>query len=340
VLLILKKRGLMEKKGFRKNYDQAWKLALMARFKEMLQILWVDMYDLIDWSYDVEYLDKEFFQYIAGEQGKGQILDSLVKVKLLSKEIVFVLLHTEIQAQKDMDITHRIYRYRESLQERYRQIALLHILILLDKDPNYRPNACVGEYKPLGNIIIPIKTVKIIDYYRVLSYDNVHLQEKNIAYFFILLVLDSIYIKKSDQQAIFDAKKRLMKAMERCGYAEEDIRIAVLVSSFILVLGDPYFSEKWSKEVSMQKQLSSREVKWLVNEEAWSFKKGKGEGKLEGKREGIEEGQRLERLKLIKRLVLNGYSEQDALVLTDTSRLEYKRILLLFEGKEKREKKS
>jgi hypothetical protein len=44
-------------------------------------------------------------------------------------------------------------------------------------------------------------------------------------------------------------------------------------------------------------------------------------------------------LKVIKNLILTGFSEQEALKFTDTSRLEYQRFLLSSEGAEAKEKK-
>jgi hypothetical protein len=285
MLLILEKGGLVEKMTFRISFDQALKTALENRFKQMLQIFWVDMYDYIDWSYELEYLNKEFPRQSLSDEEKGQIVDSLVKVKVFSEETPFVILHTEIQAQKDVDMMSRMsrmFRYQKCVESRYRDIPVQQNLILADTDPFYRPDFYTLQNKPFVDIKIPVKTVKILDYYNQLTYDNVHLEQKNIAYFFILLILDGMFIGKHNQPAVFNAKKSLLEAMDRCGHREEDIRLVVLVASFVLVLRDLRLSEKWKEEVSMQKQLGSNAVKWFVNEEFWSFKEGKAEGKAEG----------------------------------------------------------
>jgi hypothetical protein len=225
------------------------------------------------------------------------------------------------------------------VENRYPDVPVQHLLMLADTDPFYRPDAFTVSNKPFDDISISIKTVKILDYYNRLTYHNVHLEQKNITYFFVLLILESMFTKKHNQQAVFNAKKSLLEAMNRCGHIEEDIILAVLVSSFVLVLRDSHLSEKWKKEVRMQKKLGVNAVKWFVNEEAWSFKKGKAEGKAEGVVAGMMIGQILERLRIIKNLVLMGFSEQEALKFTDTSLLEYQRFLFSFEGIEAKEKK-
>jgi hypothetical protein len=103
-------------------------------------------------------------------------------------------------------------------------------------------------------------------------------------------------------------------------------------SSLVLSLKDKILFKEWEKEVKMQQKSGSKVAEYFVNEECWSFKKGElrglKKGELRGFKRGQLQGRKLQSLEFIRKLISEGYSEEQALMMTGTSSLEYQQILL------------
>ena len=88
----------------RDDFDGAWKNMLSeARFASFVAFFLPDIYDLIDWSHSVEFLEQEL-RAITRKSKRGQkSVDRLVKVWLKDGSEKWVLVHVEIQSQEDPD---------------------------------------------------------------------------------------------------------------------------------------------------------------------------------------------------------------------------------------------
>ncbi len=122
------------------DYDSPWKEALERYFKDFIALFFPEVYDGIDWTKSCEFLDKELQKTIRKAKIGRRLVDKLVKVhkKNSGGDEAFVLVHAELQAQKDPDFEKRMYIYNYRLFDRYdRQVASL--AIFADQDPAWKP---------------------------------------------------------------------------------------------------------------------------------------------------------------------------------------------------------
>ena len=85
----------------RNDYDSPWKTILDHYFQECMEFYFPDIAGHIDWSKGYKFLDKEFQKIVKdGEIGR-RYADKLVEVSLRSGEDVWVLVHVEVQGEKE-----------------------------------------------------------------------------------------------------------------------------------------------------------------------------------------------------------------------------------------------
>jgi hypothetical protein len=116
----------------------------------------------IDWSRGYEMLDKELQQIIRQAKLRRRYVDKLVKVWLKSGEERWLLIHVEVQTQREGDFPKRMYVYNYRLFDRYDR-EVISLAILADDDPAWRPSHYgYGRWGFRTGIEFPI--VKLLDY--------------------------------------------------------------------------------------------------------------------------------------------------------------------------------
>ena len=94
------------------DFDGAWKNMLTEqRFADFVAFFLPDLYDQIDWTERVVFLEQEL-RAITRKTKRGQrALDRLVKVWLTDGSEQWVLAHVEIQSQQDETLPKRLFQY-------------------------------------------------------------------------------------------------------------------------------------------------------------------------------------------------------------------------------------
>ena len=92
------------------DYDSPWKEALDHYFEPFLALLFAKIHVQIDWSRGSESLDKEFQQAVRGAELGRRYVDKLVKVWTLGGVECWVLIHVEVQTDRDADFPLREVR--------------------------------------------------------------------------------------------------------------------------------------------------------------------------------------------------------------------------------------
>ncbi|ALB41843.1 hypothetical protein AA650_16525 [Anabaena sp. WA102] len=144
------------------NYDQTWKEAIGQYFESFLQFFYPKIYEQIDWSKTPISLDKELEQITASSQTKKRYADKLFQVWLLNNEIIWILIHIEVQSQYDKEFPQRMFIYNYRSFDLFNK-PVISLAILGDEDAKWRPNSY--EYG-LGDSEVKIKfsIVKLLDY--------------------------------------------------------------------------------------------------------------------------------------------------------------------------------
>jgi hypothetical protein len=122
------------------DYDSPWKEALDVYFRAFLAFFFPRIHRDIDWSRGFESLDKEF-QQIAPQSAQGRrYVDKLVKVWRRNGRAVWVLIHVEVQTQRDRTFTRRMYVYNSRIFDHYNR-CVVSLAVLGDDDPKWRPSS-------------------------------------------------------------------------------------------------------------------------------------------------------------------------------------------------------
>ncbi len=142
--------------------DTAWKDVLDVYLKDFLDYCLPEVSKLIDWDKNWEPLDKEFHAISKDNITGTRLVDKLVKVYLKDGQEQWVLIHVEVQGQRDDKFPQRMFTYAYRLYDKYQQ-PIISCAVLTDESkvwcPSYFEVGLVGSKLRLDYLV-----VKLIDY--------------------------------------------------------------------------------------------------------------------------------------------------------------------------------
>src|SRR5213080_3072018 len=101
------------------DFDSPWKEALELYFPSFLLLFFPRVHTDINWSRRHQFLDKALQALLTADEGGRLYVDKLVKVWRKDGREAWVLIHVEVQAQREAGFPRRMYRYNNRLSERY-----------------------------------------------------------------------------------------------------------------------------------------------------------------------------------------------------------------------------
>lgn len=281
----------------RARYDSPWKAALTHAFRAFMAFFYRDLYPLIDWSRRPRFLDKELAQVGIGDQPEGRVADKLVAIWLLDGSEQWILVHIEVQAQRDEALALRVLDYNFRIFDQYER-PVASLVLLADDDPHWRPHAfhnCV-----LGTVMgISFATAKLLDY----AGRDAELQASRNPFALVTLAHLRTQQTRHAAQERFAAKWQLTKLLYQRGWSKKRIIILFKVINWMMTLPealqlryrrafetlgrthqmewiDPYDAQRIAKA-----EEKGRKHGWRIG-----LKEGKAEGRAEGREEGRGEG--------------------------------------------------
>jgi hypothetical protein len=144
------------------DYDSPWKQVLEFYLEEFLAFCFPIVHAGIAWSANYEWQDREL-QLVAPDSERGsQAVDKLVEVRRRDGSDAWVLIHLEVQSQRDRSFAERMYRYHARLYDRHRR-PIVSLAVLGDTQSNWRPDGF--GYDLWGcTLQLTFPTVKLLDY--------------------------------------------------------------------------------------------------------------------------------------------------------------------------------
>jgi len=144
------------------DFDSPWKDILEGYFPDFMAFFFPTAAAEIDWSRGFELLDKELAQVVRDAELGRRYADKLIKVYLVDGREEWLLVHIEVQGQRDPDFPERMFVYAYRLYDRYRR-EIVSLAVLADVAPGWRPDGFeVGRWGSRLGIRFP--TVKLLDY--------------------------------------------------------------------------------------------------------------------------------------------------------------------------------
>jgi hypothetical protein len=261
------------------DYDSPWKEVLDYYFAEFMDFFFPQAYNDIDWTKNPKPLDKELQQITPDAELGKRIADKLIEVCRYNGEETWVLVHVEIQSQREADFAQRMYIYNYRIFDRYKR-SVVSLAVLGDTSKNWRPNnyghnlwGCRVEFE------FPI--IKLLDYQ-----DKWQELEKSRNPFAIVVMA---HLKVQESRGDFQNLKRwkiaLIKHLYEIGYQENDILKLFRFIDWLIQLPEELENEFWYE---IEQYEGGRHMPYVTSVERIGIKKGFEQGIKQGIELGLE----------------------------------------------------
>lgn len=200
------------------DYDSPWKEIIERYFPEFMAFFFPAAYEAIDWTKQYTFLDKELQQVVRDAETGSRRVDKLVQVNRKEEsEVAWVLIHVEIQAQRETDFAKRMYIYNYRLFDRYeRRVASM--AVLSDANAGWRPNQF--SYELFGcRVSLDFPTVKLLDY----EQNWADLEADPSPFALVVMAQLQTHRTRRDPAERYAAKLQLTRLLYRRGYKRQDI---------------------------------------------------------------------------------------------------------------------
>lgn len=229
------------------DHDSRWKEIITDRFEEFVSFFLPDLYPLIDFSVQPEFLEQEFQDIIIQKFKGKKIVDKLAKVQLKNGEDKWILIHVEVQSSFETNFAERVFIYYYLIYDRYgKQNVEVLAIYTSKKTPKY-----YNQYHhAFGDTSLTFK----FKAYRVNRQNEVALKASNNI--FALAVLACLYLQKSgrDMNQRFAYKSALIELAhqkypnDKMSLFYADI-LALLRFIHYIVLLEPDLALKFEREI-------------------------------------------------------------------------------------------
>ena len=170
----------------------------------------------IDWSKGYEFLDKELEKIVRDAETGRRYADKLVKVFLLNGGETWLLIHIEIQDDRDNEFEKRMFVYNYRISDRYDR-EVVSLAVLTDKSSKWRP----GKYTRGRwgcETVFRFPVIKLTDYRK--KWEKLE-QDQNPFSLVVMAHLKSKSVKKGESRKRW--KLHLMRLLFERGYDRQDI---------------------------------------------------------------------------------------------------------------------
>lgn len=214
------------------DYDSPWKEILEDCFPDFMAFFFPAAAAEIDWSTGFEWLDKELAQVVQDAELGRRYADKLIKVHLLNGCEEWILVHIEVQGQREAGFPRRMFVYAYRLYDRYgRDIASL--AVLADTSADWRPDRFeLGRWGSRLGIRFP--SVKLLDY----AARQVELEADENPFATVVLAHLAAQQTRGDAQARYSRKLQLTRRLYERGLSRQRIIDLYRFLDWILRLPD------------------------------------------------------------------------------------------------------
>src|SRR6186713_642845 len=147
----------------RMQADGAWKRVLDRWFHPFLLCFWPAIAKQINWAIPPEDLGQELHSFTTESLVGKQIVDKLYQVQLKNKQAYLLLIHVEIQGEKEVNFSKRLFEYWYKIYDRY-QLPVTTLVVLSDTHKNWRPKPLFINALGETELHYRFGQVKLLDY--------------------------------------------------------------------------------------------------------------------------------------------------------------------------------
>lgn len=263
------------------DYDSPWKEVLEHFFPAFMAFFFPEAHAEIDWSQRYEFLDKELAKIVRDANLGKRLADKLVKVRRVTGEEVWVLIHIEVQGWVDPEFPRRMYVYNYRVFDRYgRPVASM--AVLADDDPKWRPDRF--EYELWGShtgLRFPlVKLCALAD-----RWDGLEMSPNPFAPV-VMAHLKTQETKGAPENRMV-WKLRIVRGLYERGFGRQEVLELFRVIDWMMGL-PPGLDQAFHH--SLQQYEGERNMPYITSIERIGLEKGREEGFRQGIERGIEQG--------------------------------------------------
>jgi Domain of unknown function (DUF4351) len=212
--------------------DSPWKDILESYFPQFMAFFFPDAYSQIDWSRGFTFLDGEL-QQITRESETGRLyVDKLVRVYLLDGSEHWVVIHVEVQSQKEDNFGQRVFTYFARLQDKF-QRPVASLVILGDTDKDWLPSSHGSElFGCRLQFTFPI--VKLVEYKK----RTAELEASDNPFSVVVLAHIAAQATKDSRSQLRRRKRKftITKMLYERGYSIEEVNDIFRFIDWVLTL--------------------------------------------------------------------------------------------------------
>ena len=254
------------------DYDSPWKDIIEQFFEQCLLFFFPRIYKQIDWSKGFSFLDKEFQKISKDAETTRQTVDKLVKVYLLGGEELWLLIHIEVQSQRDHDFAARMFTYHYRIFDKYHR-QVVSLALLADEHASWRPSQY--EEKNFGcEVRLKFPIIKLLDYHAKLTQLE---RSQNPFALVVLAHLRALETKRAPQKRML-AKLQLIRLMRGRGFTKKHIADLLRFIDWVLTL--PAELERQLTDTVEKEEENMKRQKYVTSWERMGEAKGLEQGQL------------------------------------------------------------
>jgi hypothetical protein len=199
------------------DYDSPWKDILQAHFQDFMTLFFPVAAADIAFARGVEALDKELAQVVQDAELGRRLADKLLRVWLNDGAEAWLLVHIEVQGQREAEFPERMFVYGYRIYDRYRR-TVVSLAVLADETPSWRPRRFqVGRWGSRIGIRFP--TVKLLDW----AGRDAELEASDNVFATVVLAHLATQATRNDPRARFDRKLKLTRRLYERGMPRQTI---------------------------------------------------------------------------------------------------------------------
>lgn len=223
------------------DYDGVWKESGRQHLREITEKYFPVIAALIDWRYPPQWCDKELGRILARSGRRPKSVDMLVKVRLMTGDEQWILLHLEVQSGWEAGFEFRLFRYNSGLVWIYEQ-RVITLVVLADLDEAWRPTEYafrLGDFE--SRLRFP--TCKLID-----KLDTEWRDDHSLPVQVARAQIEALRTA-SDPEGRYRAKWRLVRNLYDLGYNADEVHEIIRLIDGMMQLPED-LGQKFEQELT------------------------------------------------------------------------------------------
>jgi hypothetical protein len=198
-------------------FDTPWKEILEDYFPEFMDFFFPSIFAQIDWAKGFQFMDGELQQLAREAETTRMHTDKLVQVTWRDGSEYFILLHVEVQCQKEEDFALRVYTYFARIRDRFR-LPVISLVILGDENATWKPQSYEEE---LGGcrLRFDFPVVKLLEY----KSQQAALATSRNPFAYVVLAHLAALATKGKNRSRLNQKFAIVTRLYDAGFSEQEI---------------------------------------------------------------------------------------------------------------------